>query len=195
VSAAGWIALVAGLLAALAASVVLARRRAAVWERFARVHRLDFRREGRTRAPVVGGEVDGRTVILRVASESSDTGLLGAAEEELALALRRPLPADLQITHRTAVDALGSAPDVTTGDEPFDREALVRGTDQGAIRAYLTPRRRQAIHVLLGLAGSGIAGLSEGRVWLRERRSLASLARLERRFARLAAIADELDPE
>ena len=166
-----------------------------VWRRFARRHRLRVMESGGV--PLLSGTVGGRAFSLGAASGGSDAEEFGIVEVEMSLGLHGPLPADLEIEDATGV--IGEAQrvleerTVPTGDDEFDRSAVVRCADAAAARAWLNGRRQRAFLTLIARHASGEVGLAGGRLYLRDRELISRVAELETRLKLLRELAPEFD--
>ena len=115
----------------------------------------------------------------------------------MSLGLHGPLPADLEIEDATGV--IGEAQRVLeeqivpTGDDEFDRSAVVRCADAAAARSWLDERRRRAFLTLIARHASGEVGLAGGRLYLRDRELVSRVAELETRLKLLRELAPEFD--
>lgn len=176
---------VAAVVVLVGGTVLMVRRRRRVWLRFAALHGLEAVPD--SPAPVVRGRVDGFSVRLRVTGASSDTGWLGVEEVRLEVQLDpAELPEDMEVRTRIGLERDDAA--VATGDELIDRRLLVFG-DRDRVTTFLTRPRRTALGSLAALAKSSRVGLSEGWLWLEERRARSRLAVLEEHLQTLLAVA------
>lgn len=173
-------------------TLVLSRRRVAVWRRFARAHRLTYDRDDHG-DPRVTGEIDGRTLRLEVMAESSDRGWFAVEPVELSLTTAVEPPPGLQVAPRTAIDKVVGEEGIETGDPVFDRLARVSGDDSDRVRNFLTAPRRAAVASLLEAVGSDPVGMRGATLFIRRRRALSRREVLERDLRTLLEAARGID--
>jgi hypothetical protein len=186
--------LVVLLAVAIGVSAWLGRKRRSVWQRFARRHRLQYG-EPRPGLPQVTGQIDGRPVRLTVAGQGSDTGELGVQEVRLSVGVARGVPAGVEISPRGLVAAAAEMMEgesVRTGDDEFDRRAVVRG-EPDQVRAWLDDSRRRALERLFAVKPSGTSGMQGANVYIQSREMVASPDELDRWLDELMRTARELD--
>jgi hypothetical protein len=178
--------------AVVAATVILRRQRHRTWRRLARRYRLDYRRDA-SGLPRVTGDINGRPCRLAVSNESSDTGIAGVEVVELTVEARTAAPPDLEITEGTSVDPLVGVESVATGDSDFDERLRVTGEDPEAIRAFLTPERRQAIQRLFDEVEPDHVVMTGDELTIRRRRAVSRLEIIEADLALLLDTANRLE--
>jgi len=170
-------------------------RRKSVWERFARRYRLAYLDTPQDLA--VEGTIDGRPFALRVTKDSSDTGLLGIESVLMTLDLHGSLPEGLEVSQGgrflAEVHQALDASDIQTGDEEFDQQALVKGSDAAKAIDYLTPDRKDAVRTLLSVADCWNSGLRDGAVFFEDRNLAEMPVQLHRRLRLLRDVAPYLD--
>ena len=177
-------------------TVVLKRRRGQTWHQLARNRGLHF--EEGADGPRVFGEQDDRSVDVRVASASSDRELGGVEVLRMAVALsdvprgmtaegEPGLIGDLVLASEERI-TFPSAPD-------FDRNVLVKGDNEAAIRAWWTVERRKTFTRLAESAPCDSVLIEDGQLIAQLREVVSDLDRLNGLLDQLLSAAAMLDAE
>lgn len=175
------VAAIAIVAAGIIATVLLRQRRRNVWKNFARNHSL--RLGVNAYGPRISGQVQEQEILLEISPRSSDTGALGV--EEICMRVEFPpigWPPNVRI--ESAQGVTGDVQQaiephrIITGNEAFDRDLLVIGSDAEAATAWLTTDRQLAFLNLVTAHRDKFAALDADGLSLRTRTGLSSLKTL-----------------
>lgn len=186
------------VVAAIVATVVLNRRRQAVWMRFARRHGFRIRHDNAGLR--VSGTADNYDVTLNIDPDSSDTGTFGVEEVVMSVSLDASrLPIGLKI--ESVVGIIGEIQQaldnrsITTGNEAFDRDLLVTGASPASVAEWLTDHRQLAFLNLIARHADKQVTLDKTGLHLQGRTAVSRLEVLDDMLDALVEAARSIEIE
>lgn len=167
----------------LVLSLLGRRKRRKLWESFAASNNLQVLSPRSGRRMELVGQFNDRTVTIRPAGTSSDTGDLGVEEVEFRVSLKGNFPSGFRVEEGGALER-----SIDGGWQFEEGEA----EDQW-LEDYFNAERRAAIQELMELGDPGRSGLEAGQIHMVDREFIPRAETLRERLESLLALAPRLD--
>ena len=158
------------------------RKRRRRWAAFARQHGLEVRPPSGSRRMQLVGEFRGRSVVVKPAATSSDTGDMGVEEVEFRLQLQGEFPEGFRVFEAEGLEAVEGQWRFEPGE-----------ADPHWLQEYFTDQRDEALDRLMELGDPGRSQLREGQLRIVDREFIPSEETLRERLESLLELAPTLD--